>query len=74
MLIVEIEYGENKYGDFYGELVICYNGEEILRESDIMEPEDTKFCRDLQWIKPAIERAYKLGQEDGYKECFIQEQ
>lgn len=31
--------------------------------SDAMEPEDTKFTRDLAWVQKEIEQAYAMGLE-----------
>jgi len=45
-------------------MLISHNNEEPEVETDGMEPEDVRFCRDLSWIKPAIEQAYKWGLAD----------
>lgn len=43
---------------------IIHNGETILLESDAMEPEDTIFYRDLNWIIPTLRKCYELGKID----------
>lgn len=60
-------------GEDFSDLIIFHNGEEIFSESDRMDPEDATFGRSLQWIAPLLEKVYKLGFNDGYDECFIQE-
>ena len=47
-------------------LLVVVHGNEVLRvESDMMEPEDTQFTRDLDWVSGAIQEAYEKGVEDG---------
>lgn len=46
---------------------IIHNGETVGLYSDAMEPEDAKFCRDLDWIIPALKLCYKLGMKKGAK-------
>lgn len=56
---------DNGSGKEYADYIrILHNGETILLESDAMEPEDTMFCRDLNWIIEALRDCYKLGKED----------
>lgn len=64
---------EEIHGEFHEELVVMHDDNEIAREDDRMEPEDATFGRSLQWIAPLLEKVYKLGVEDGYNECFVQE-
>lgn len=66
MLKVTIEDIEDKY-DIYAELVVKHNDVEIFRAHDIMEPEDVSFYRSLSWVDGIIEKAYKLGVQDGQK-------
>jgi len=42
-------------------LVIEWDDGTVQIESDGMEPEDVRFCRDLSWVKEAIARAYGEG-------------
>lgn len=53
--------------DYHYYLKVTHKGKEILFKSDAMEPEDCTFMRDLSWISSIINRAYRLGVEDGYK-------
>lgn len=46
-------------------LAVVRNGEIVYLESDAMEPEDTKFSRDLKWISEALQYAYSCGIADG---------
>lgn len=48
-------------------LLIEHNGEVIEEFYDGGEPEDNSFYRDWNWVAGMIERAYKLGLEDGKK-------
>ncbi len=54
------------YNDESSYLLIYHNlnDKEPEIESDGMEPEDVRFCRDLSWIKPTLESAHKKGQTD----------
>jgi len=45
-------------------LKITFNKEDTQIYSDAMEPEDASFARDLNWIKYAIEQAYKQAVYD----------
>lgn len=56
---------ENYYT--FGVLVVLHNGEVIFNAGDGFEPEDATFERDLWWITNIIQKAYKLGFEDGAK-------
>jgi hypothetical protein len=61
------EEQEDQYHDPYDSvnyIRVKHEGKVILLESDQMEPEDTKFYRDLSWIPGIIEKAYKLGRLD----------
>ena len=55
---------QHRKDDCSSYLLIYRNNEEPEVETDGMEPEDVRFCRDLSWIKPALEQAYKYGLED----------
>lgn len=46
-------------------LVVYRDGKELWRANDAGEPEDNLFVRDWQWVKPAMEEAYRLGFQDG---------
>lgn len=46
---------------------VTHNGEELLFESDAMEPEDARFTRDLKWIEVVLRRAYEAGKADASK-------
>lgn len=48
-------------------LSVVYRGTEIAWGLDCGEPEDNRFGKDYAWIRPAIEKAYKLGLKDGNK-------
>ena len=53
-------------GDLYGEYILIYHKDKLIFwEWDHIEPEDVRFCRDLSWVPEMIEKAYKLGLEDG---------
>jgi len=47
---------------------IIHNGKVIATHYDGGEPEDQSFGRDWNWVPSMIEKAYKLGREDGIKE------
>ncbi len=51
----------DKVRDYGTVLRVTHNGKILVEEADTLEPEDVSFGRDLSWIKPAIELAYKLG-------------
>lgn len=51
--------------DGQSEIVITHNGVVIATQRDGMEPEDRYFHRDLSWVIDELERAYKLGLQDG---------
>ncbi len=53
--------------EYAGYIIIKHNDTILAVESDAMEPEDATFYRDLNWIKKALELAYKLGYEDAEK-------
>ena len=53
-----------KVRDYGSVLCITHNGKVLIEETDTMEPEDASFGRNLNWIKAAIELAYKLGKEE----------
>jgi hypothetical protein len=40
-------------------------GKSPVYYSDAMEPEDTRFYRDLSWVKDALLAAYQAGKESG---------
>ena len=42
-------------------LRVMLNEKTVALYSDAMEGEDAVFFRDLDWIKPAIEKAYEAG-------------
>jgi hypothetical protein len=66
MLKVKLDYVENEWsGEFRNELIVEHNGKVIEEHWDGGEPEDNTFSRDWSWVAGAIERAYKLGLEDG---------
>ena len=50
-----------KVRDYGHVLRIIHNEKILIEEADTLEPEDVSFGRDLSWIKPALELAYKLG-------------
>lgn len=55
---------ENGHGSEWASYILIYiDGKLDEWYSDAMEPEDAIFCRDLDWISAALERAYKLGGE-----------
>lgn len=56
-------------------LHVVRDGEIIRTASDFGEPEDNSFYRDWDWVKPALEEAYRLGVEDGRsgKEAFLKD-
>ena len=59
-----IEYGLSNNGcgkEWADYILVSYNDEVLLLESDAMEPEDKSFSRDLSWITKALKEAYKLG-------------
>lgn len=64
-MTLSVEYEEDDDGDCRTFLVVKHNGVEVIRALDGGEPEDQLFCRNWSWVKDAIERAYRLGQEDG---------
>ena len=54
----------NGIGKIYANyLRIKYKDKTIALYSDAIEPEDTSFHRDLQWIKTELEKAYLLGKQ-----------
>ncbi len=62
MLKVTVDYD---YLSHSYDLTMYHNEKIVERHSDWMKLEDVGFIRDLKWIKPAIEKAYQLGVEDG---------
>ena len=55
-------------GKEYAGYLLIYDGMDLIRvESDDIQPEDVSFTRDLNWVKDAIEGAYKKGIRDGKK-------
>ena len=60
-----MEYDDECYCTY---LIVLYNGKEIRRHSDGMEPEDTVFYRDLSWVPEAILEAYELGKKEKIEE------
>lgn len=66
---VVIEWGCDQvpYKD-YNELNIFHNGRLLDDHTDRIEPEDIYFYkREMSWIKPGLEQAYRLGLVDGRK-------
>ena len=56
----------NRHGREYAYyFVIYYDGKILSVKSDAMAVEDALFARKLSWIKQELEKAYKLGVEDG---------
>ena len=52
--------------DIWGNVIAVYHGDEVVyAETDIMEPEDATFRRNLGWISHAIMMAYEAGIKDG---------
>lgn len=49
-------------------LVIEMDGDVIDVRSDMIEPEDVSFGRDLAWVPSALKQAYQKGVEDGRNE------
>jgi len=47
--------------EYAGYLRVILDGASVALYSDAMELEDARFCRDLKWIKGAIEAAYNAG-------------
>ena len=43
---------------------VMYNNELICLRSDAMEPKDTVFYRNLDWIVPLLKEVYKLGENE----------
>ena len=56
-------------GREYATYLLLFNNEGSFIEmfSDAMEPEDTRFSRNLSWIQDAILEAYQRGREDADK-------
>lgn len=59
-----------KFGQFSDDsysqvMVIFVDGVPIQCESDMIEPEDCTFGRDLSWIPATIKLAYEQGIRDG---------
>lgn len=60
---------DNGYGkEEANYLKIVHNYKTVGIYSDAMEPEDTRFTRDLIWIQGVVEWAYELGFKDGKME------
>lgn len=51
--------------DYANYVRVSHDGKTLYLESDAMEPEDSRFTRDLSWVLDAIRRAYELGIADG---------
>lgn len=63
--IKNTDLSNNGNGAKYATYILIWHGDELLGcYSDAMEPEDTVFYRDLDWIPGAIERAYECGKTD----------
>jgi hypothetical protein len=58
---------QHRKDDYNCYLLIYRNNEPPQVETDGMEPEDATFFRDLSWIQPSLEQAYKWGLEDASK-------
>jgi hypothetical protein len=59
---------DNGCGKEYASYILMYHNGKLLNiKSDAMETEDTKFYRDLSWIKYWLEEAYNLGLKKGEK-------
>mgnify|MGYP006300916177 CR=1 FL=1 len=59
---------DRRKGKEYAGYLLVYDGYKLIRvESDDIQPEDVSFTRDLNWIKDAIQNAYKKGIRDGKK-------
>lgn len=59
----EQEFRNNDFITNY--IKITHNNKTVMILSDNIEPEDASFTRDLKDVLPAIEKAYKLGVQDG---------
>lgn len=51
--------------EYAGYIKVIWNGKMVLLKGDAMEPEDTSFRRDLNWIIDALKNCYLFGREDG---------
>lgn len=51
--------------NYYHELVILRNGQEMSVYTDCGQPEDNSFFRDYDWIQRELMRAYDAGVSDG---------
>lgn len=56
------EWKYHKYATF---LQVLHNEVEVAFHHDSMEPEDTRFYRDLSWVPSLITKAYMAGIQDG---------
>lgn len=57
--------GEIDRDEFFSVLVMRQDGEILLVENDMMEPEDASFGRSLGWIPGALKKAYEVGRAEG---------
>jgi len=64
--IEKIGLSNNGRGKEWSSYILIWCEDELIEwYSDAMEPEDASFWRDLDWIAPALKRAYERGLEDG---------
>jgi len=66
--IERIGLPDNGAGKEYASYILVWYGDELVEwYSDAMEREDATFWRDLDWIVPALKRAYERGVENGHQ-------
>lgn len=51
------------FSDKYVSALVIVMGDKIEVYSDDGEIEDKLFCRDLNWIAPAVQKAFEFGKE-----------
>jgi hypothetical protein len=63
----EIQPNNGNGKEYASYIRLTHGGKTVMILSDAAEPEDLTFYRDLSGVLSAIERAYKLGIQDGKK-------
>ena len=65
---IDNDYKETGYLDPPRDVLVIQDGDEKREYMDFGEPEDNRFHRDYDWIKPELERAYEAGKESAAAE------
>jgi hypothetical protein len=50
-------------------LKVTFRDKVLFDNCDYGEPEDNSFRKDYAWVKPALEKAYNLGLQEGARKA-----